>query len=51
MDGRSTSSHVNKEFRTISIEKQSGMVFGFQKMETAVKKNRVDIFMHVAGGK
>jgi hypothetical protein len=29
MDGRSTSSHGNKEFRTRSMEKQRGMAFGF----------------------
>jgi hypothetical protein len=39
MDGRSTSGHDNKEFRTRSMEKQRGMVFGFRKMATAVKKN------------
>jgi hypothetical protein len=38
MDGRSTSSHDNKEFRNRSMEKQSGMVFGFRKTARAVKK-------------
>jgi len=38
VDGRSTSSHDNKKFRTRSMEKQRGMVFGFRKMVTAVKK-------------
>jgi hypothetical protein len=38
MEGRSTSSHGNKEFRTRSMEKQRGMVFGFRKTATAVKK-------------
>ena len=38
VDGRSTSSHENKEFRTRSIEKQRGTAFGFWKMATAVKK-------------
>jgi hypothetical protein len=38
MDGRSTSSHGNKKFRTRSMEKQRGMAFGFLKMATAVKK-------------
>jgi hypothetical protein len=38
MDGRSTSSHDKKEFRTRSMEKQRGMAFGFRKMATAVKK-------------
>jgi hypothetical protein len=38
MDGRSTSSHDNKKFRTGSVEKQGGMAFGFQKTATAVIK-------------
>jgi len=37
MDGRSTSSHDNKKFRTRSMEKQRGMAFGFRKTATAVK--------------
>jgi hypothetical protein len=37
-DGRSTSSHDNKKFRTRSVEKQGGMAFGFRKMVTAVIK-------------
>jgi hypothetical protein len=37
-DGRSTSSHDNKEFRTRSMEKQGGMAFGFRKTATVVKK-------------
>jgi hypothetical protein len=36
--GRSTSSHDNKKFRTISMETQGGMAFGFWKMVTAVIK-------------
>jgi hypothetical protein len=36
-DGRSTSSHDNKKFRTISMEKQRGMAFGFRKTATVVK--------------
>jgi hypothetical protein len=36
MDGRSTSSHDSKEFRTRSMEKQTGMAFGFQRTATAV---------------
>ena len=39
VDGRSTSSHDNKEFRTRSAEKQGGMAFGFQKTATAVIKS------------
>jgi hypothetical protein len=38
VDGRSTSSLDNKKFRTRSMEKQRGMVFGYQKTATAVKK-------------
>ena len=37
VDGRSTSSHDNKKFRTRSMEKQRGMAFGLQKTGTAVK--------------
>jgi len=40
VDGRSKSSHDNKKFRTRSMEKQRGMVFGFQKTGTAVKNTR-----------
>jgi hypothetical protein len=32
MDGRSTSSHDRKKFRTRSMETQRGMAFGFWKM-------------------
>jgi hypothetical protein len=38
VDGISTSSHGNKKFRTRSVEKQGGMVFGFRKMAKAVIK-------------
>ena len=38
VDGRSTSSHDNKKFRTKSMEEQRGMAFGFRKTATAVKK-------------
>jgi hypothetical protein len=38
VDGRSTSSHDNKKFRTRSMEKQGGMAFGFRKTATAVIK-------------
>jgi hypothetical protein len=38
VDGRSTSSHDDKKFRTRSMEKQGGMMFGFWKMATAVIK-------------
>jgi len=40
VDGRSTNSHDNKKFRTRSMEKQTGMVFGFRKTATAVLKKR-----------
>ena len=42
VDGRNTSSHDNKKFRTRSMEKQTGMAFGFRKKATAVKKNQID---------
>jgi hypothetical protein len=38
VDGRSTSSHDNKKFRTRSLEKQGGMAFGLWKAVTAVIK-------------
>jgi hypothetical protein len=38
VDGRSTSSHDNKKFRSRSLEKQRGMAFGFRKTATAVIK-------------
>jgi len=39
VDGKSTSSHDSKTFRTRSMEKQRGTAFGFWKTATAVKKN------------
>jgi hypothetical protein len=41
-DGRSTSSHDNKKFRTRSAEKQRGMAFGFRKRAKKEKKYRID---------
>jgi len=38
VDGRSTSGHDNKKFRTRSMEEQRGMAFGFRKTATAVEK-------------
>jgi hypothetical protein len=38
VDGRSTSSHDNKKFRSRSVEKQGGMAFGFRKKATGVIK-------------
>jgi hypothetical protein len=38
VNGRSTSSHDNKKFRTRSVEKQGGMAFGFRKTATTVIK-------------
>jgi len=38
VDGRSTSSHDNKKFRTRSMAKQRGIAFGFRKTARAVKK-------------
>ena len=38
VDGRITSSHDNKKFRTRSVEKQRGMTFGLGKTATAVVK-------------
>jgi hypothetical protein len=36
VDGRITSSHDNKKFRTRSVEIQGGVAFGFRKTATAV---------------
>ena len=38
--GRSTNSHDNKKFRTRSMEKQRGMVFGFWKTRQLKKPDR-----------
>jgi hypothetical protein len=38
VDGRSTSNHDIKKFRTRSMEKQRGMEFRFQKTAAAVKE-------------
>jgi len=38
VDGRSASSHNNKKFRTRSMEKHRGKVFGCRKTTTAVEK-------------
>jgi hypothetical protein len=38
VNGRSTSSHDNKKFRTRAMEKLGGMAFGFRKTATAVIK-------------
>jgi hypothetical protein len=38
VDGRCTSSHENKTFRSRSVVKQKGMVFGFWKTATAVTR-------------
>jgi len=38
VDGRCTSSHDNKKFRTRSVEKQKEMAFDFRKTTTAVVK-------------
>ena len=38
VDGRCTSSHENKTFRSRSVVKQKRMVFGFRKTATAVTR-------------
>ena len=38
VDGRCTSSHENKTFRSRLVVKQKGMVFGFRKTATAVTR-------------
>jgi hypothetical protein len=42
VDGRCTSSHENKTFRSGSVVKQKGMVFGFQKTATGVTRPEID---------
>jgi hypothetical protein len=38
VDGRCKSSHENNTFRSRSVVKQKGMVFGFRKTATAVAR-------------
>jgi hypothetical protein len=38
VDGRCTSSHENKTFRSRSVVKQKGVAFGFRKTATAVTR-------------
>jgi hypothetical protein len=38
VDGRCMSSHENKTFRSRSVAKEKGMVFGFRKTATAVTR-------------
>jgi len=47
VDGRSTSSHNNKKFRSRSMEKQRGMAFGLRKTATAVKKPDIYIYIRI----
>jgi hypothetical protein len=44
VDRRRTSSHGNKTFRSSSVVKQKGMVFGFRKTATAVVGPEIDRF-------
>jgi hypothetical protein len=46
VDGRSTSSHDNNKFRTRSLEKQGGMVFGFRKKAKAVIEPDIDRYLN-----
>jgi hypothetical protein len=43
VDGRCTSSHENKTFRSRSVVKQRGIVFGFRKTATAGKIVRYNV--------
>jgi hypothetical protein len=45
-NGRRTSSHGNKTFRSRSVVKQKGMVFGFRKTATAVVGPEIDRYMY-----
>jgi hypothetical protein len=53
VDGRRTSSHGNKTFRSRSLVKQKGMVFGFRKTATAVVGPEIEeeIFLLYSIGK
>jgi IS5 family transposase len=42
VDGRRTSSHGNKTFRSRSVVKQKGRVFGFRKTATAVTRPEIE---------
>jgi hypothetical protein len=42
VDGRRTRSHENKTFRSRSVVKQKGMVFGFRKTATDVVGPEID---------
>jgi hypothetical protein len=42
VDGRCTSSHENKTFKSRSVVEQKGMVFGFRKTATAVVGPEID---------
>jgi hypothetical protein len=41
VEGRCTSSHEKKIFRSRSVVKQKGMVFGFRKTATAVTRPEI----------
>jgi len=48
VDGRSTSNHDNKKFRTRSMEEQREMAFGFRKTATDVRKTgQIDRFQYM----
>jgi hypothetical protein len=48
VDGRRTSSHDNKKYRTRSMEKQGVMAFGFRKTATAViKPGYIYIYIYI----
>jgi hypothetical protein len=42
VEGKCTSGHENKAFRSRSVVKQKGMVFGFRKTATAVVGQEID---------
>jgi hypothetical protein len=46
VDGRCIGSHENKTFRSRSVVKQKGMVFGFRKTATAVVGSEIDRRRH-----
>jgi hypothetical protein len=47
VDGKRTSSHGKKTFRSRSVVKQKGMVFGFRKTATAVIGPEIDRWIYI----
>jgi hypothetical protein len=46
VDGRCTIIHGNKTFRSRSVVKQKGMVFGFRKTATGIVGPEIELYNH-----